>query len=144
MSVKLKVKKTKEFAKLPAYATPGSACFDLHGQAETDLKGRSVIYNTGLSFEIPAGFVMLVFSRSGHGFNKDVRLANCVGVIDSDYRGEVRVKLTHDKKGAMPVGDGSRIAQAMILPVPFVELVESEEELSETIRGDQGFGHSGE
>jgi dUTP pyrophosphatase len=142
VSIKVKVKKTKDYAKMPVYATSGAACFDLYGQAETSLKGRSVIYNTGLSFEIPSGYVMLVFSRSGHGFNKDVRLANCVGVIDSDYRGEVRVKLTHDKKGPVPVGDGSRIAQAMVLPVPFVELVEAEE-LSETKRGEGGYGSTG-
>ena len=95
---------------------------------------------------------MLIFSRSGHGFNNDVRLSNCVGVIDSDYRGEVRVKLRNDQQshlGANPenltiltVKPGDRIAQALVLPIPSVELVEIGE-LSTTARGDGGFGSTG-
>jgi dUTP pyrophosphatase len=147
---KLKVKRLHPDAQLPRYATPGAACFDLHALFdEHDPEFKSVVTNrpkefrTGLAFEVPEGFVMLVFSRSGHGFNNDVRLSNCVGVIDSDYRGEVRVKLTADTVAAhLPVRPGDRIAQAMLIQVPQWE-IEEVDELSETERGDGGFGSTG-
>lgn len=105
---------------------------------------------TGLAFDIPEGHVMLVFSRSGHGFKYDVRLANCVGVIDSDYRGEVMVKLTKDytlsdeDDHSVPfsVRPGDRIAQAMIIPVERISFAEVDE-ISSTSRGTGGFGSSG-
>ena len=84
---------------------------------------------------------MMIYSRSGHGFNWGVRLANCVGVIDSDYRGEVKVKLQADGC-AMTVSKHDRIAQAMIIPVPKVQFTEVEA-LSETVRGAGGFGSTG-
>lgn len=85
---------------------------------------------------------MLIYSRSGHGFKHGVRLANAVGVIDSDYRGEVQVKLVND--GGMPfyVNKGDRIAQAMLVPVQQFQLAEVED-LSETARGAGGFGSTG-
>ena len=86
---------------------------------------------------------MLVYSRSGHGFKYGVRLANCVGVIDSDYRGEVGVKLTADQTSeGFFVRNGDRIAQAMIVPVDRVEF-EEVEKLSDTDRGTGGFGSTG-
>lgn len=85
---------------------------------------------------------MMVYSRSGHGFKSDVRLANCVGVIDSDYRGEVKVKLTNDGNEYMQVNEGDRIAQAMIIPVEQVKFIEVAE-LSDTERGTGGFGSTG-
>src|SRR5690606_14138784 len=99
--------------------------------------GRPVTFATGLAFEVPPGWVMLIFSRSGHGFNSNTRLANCVGVIDSDYRGEVKVKLTSDG-GFLKVYDGDRIAQAMLVPAVAVQLVEVDK-LSATDRGEGGF-----
>ena len=145
--MKVKVQKLHPDAVLPRYATPGAACFDLH--AVDVPNGYSPVYTTlevgtGLAFEIPPGHVMLIYSRSGHGFKFDTRLANCVGVIDSDYRGEVRVKLSVDWLSAsfLSVRDGDRIAQAMILPIPKVELVEADS-LSETQRGTGGFGSTG-
>lgn len=136
----LKVKRLHPEAKLPVYATEGAACFDLsalHG----GIVGSSHTFPTGLAFEVPAGHVMLVFSRSGQGFNHDVRLANCVGVIDSDYRGEVKVKLTADR-GAFNVMQGDRIAQAMVLPIQQFAF-EEVDELSSTERGTGGFGSTG-
>ena len=85
---------------------------------------------------------MLVYSRSGHGFKHGVRLANSVGVIDSDYRGEVSIGLRNDSPLRFDYKAGDRLAQAMILPVPMVELVEVEE-LSDTERGTGGFGSTG-
>lgn len=151
--VKLKVKPLFKDTILPTYATIGSACFDLYahtsrlGYANVMLvaHGWPETIPTGLAFEIPEGHVMLIFSRSGHGFKNDVRLANCVGVIDSDYRGEVQVKLTCD--GTLPtsplsVRHGDRIAQAMVIPIPQVEF-ELTQHLSQTDRGQGGFGSSG-
>lgn len=143
----IKIKKLHPDAIIPKYATPGAACFDLHACGIDNVKavatGYRPIIRTGLSFEIPTDHVMLIFSRSGHGFNKDVRLANCVGVIDSDYRGEVQVKLTADGLNAMVIANGDRVAQAMIIPVHQVKFVETEE-LSETDRGAGGFGSTGQ
>ena len=86
--MQLKVKRLNPAAQLPEYATPGAACFDLRaitGGIASD--GMPLAIATGLAFEVPAGFAMLIFSRSGHGFKNNTRLANCVGVIDSDYTG---------------------------------------------------------
>lgn len=146
--MKIKIKKLHPEALIPKYATDGAACFDLHAveapEYDMVLHGLPMAVRTGLSFEIPHGFVMLIFSRSGHGFKHDTRLANCVGVIDSDYRGEVMVKLTRDNSAvsSLTINVGDRIAQAMILPIPVVELVEADD-LSETERGAGGFGSTG-
>jgi len=151
--MQLKVKKLHKDAVLPRYASAGAACFDLHaiGSVQLELNNsRTQRFRTGLSFEIPKGWVMLIFSRSGHGFKFDTRLANCVGVIDADYRGEVMVKLTFDgdmdgSDEVNPVpffGQNDRIAQAMLVQIPQVELVEVDE-LSDTVRGSGGFGSTG-
>src|SRR5690606_29317518 len=119
--------------------------FDLAALEGAHVATRAVI-RTGLSFEIPEGHVMLIFSRSGHGFKNNIRLANCVGVIDADYRGEVMVKLTHDRRFGdfdFPVEPGDRIAQVMVIPFPRVTF-EEVEELSSTERGEGGFGSTGQ
>jgi len=145
--MKLKVKRLHQDAVIPRYATPGSACFDLHSINKEDKmlrEGRPLVFDTGLSFEIPKDRVMLIFSRSGHGFNSDVRLSNCVGVIDSDYRGEVKVKLINDPSpnwGGFEVCQYNRVAQAMVIPVEQVEFVLCDE-LSPTERFG-GFGSTG-
>lgn len=143
--MKLKVKKLHPDAIIPTYATDGAACFDLYSIEEDGVVHNGKVcrvFRTGLAFEIPDGYQMLVFSRSGHGFNKNVRLANCVGVIDSDYRGEVAVKLTADVFGALLVCKGDRIAQAQLMPVHRVTF-EEVTELTETERGAGGFGSTG-
>lgn len=131
-------------AKTPTYATEGAACFDLYAAEVVNIPVEygGDIYNdnfqTGLAFEIPKDHVMLVFSRSGHGFNHGASLINCVGVIDSDYRGEVSVKMN----APIPAGVGDRIAQAMILPVDQVTFKVTAE-LTPTERGENGFGSTG-
>ncbi len=161
MDVDIKV--LHEDAIIPTYATPGSACFDLyavnvHGATAKEkvvLKkfdgsqnwdsvrmGQYRVVDTGLAFEIPDNYVMLIFSRSGHGFKNNVRLSNCVGVIDSDYRGEVKVKLYQDStqmQESFNIKDGDRIAQAMVVPIERISF-NVVEELSETTRGIRGFG----
>lgn len=147
--MQIKIKKTSPLAKTPTYATDGSGCFDLYGTNLLNVtvqEGWPAIIGTGLEIEIPPGFGMFILSRSGHGFKFDTRLANCVGFIDSDYRGEIMVKLTTDieRDEAMPltIYPGDRIAQACILSVPRIgfNVVQS---LSETARGTGGFGSSG-
>lgn len=143
--MRVKIKKLNPEAVTPAYATPGSACFDLYSLDEgMVLPASSKTFATGLAFEIPEGHVMLIFSRSGHGFNHAVRLSNCVGVIDSDYRGEVKVKLHNDRiDEGFYVVKGSRIAQAMIIATQEVRF-EVVDELDTTERGTGGFGSTGD
>lgn len=126
------------------YATPGSACFDISCTSGAALNSENAaVVSTGLAFEVPEDHVLLVFSRSGHGFKNDVRLSNCVAVIDSDYRGELKIKLKSDSSFTyLDVTPGDRIAQGMILPVTQV-MFEEVIELSETERGDGGLGHTG-
>jgi dUTP pyrophosphatase len=142
--MKLKIKRLDERAIIPKFATDGAACFDLHALDGGIVFGDdSREFETGLAFEIPPGHVMLVYSRSGHGFKNDIRLSNCVGVIDSDYRGAVAVKLRADvaiKSTGFEAGD--RIAQAMIVALPVVQ-IEEVDELSNTARGAAGFGSTG-
>lgn len=140
--MQVKVKKLHPDAILPQYATSGAACFDLHALTESLVIGP-VTLDTGLSFEIPQGYAMMVYSRSGHGFKHGVRLVNCVGVIDSDFRGSVMVRLIADGSGSLVIRKGDRIAQAMIIPVPKVELIEADD-LSDTTRGAGGFGSTGQ
>lgn len=142
------VKRLTDSAILPAFATAGAACFDLHADLKSEDGCEQIIFSyehifrTGLAFDIPKGYALMVYSRSGHGFKNDVRLANCVGVIDSDYTGEVKVKLTIDNDGSFIVSHGDRIAQAMLIKVPCVQLVEVDE-LKTTERGANGFGSTG-
>lgn len=143
-SVTLKVQRTTETAQLPVYASAGAACFDIHCDdlAKDIPPGQSVSFSTGLKFEIPEGHVLLVFSRSGHGFKSGLRLVNSVGVIDSDYRGELGVKLHNDSNSVYRTADFERVAQGMVLKLPVVQMVDVNV-LSETERGEGGFGSTG-
>lgn len=150
----MKIVKLHPNAITPTYAHPGDACFDLYAATvaghshigKTVYHGAPLLCGTGLAVEVPQGHAMLIFSRSGHGIKHDVRLANCVGVIDSGYTGEVMVKLTCDDPTEdapdYKVNVGDRIAQAMVIPVSktYFEVVE---QLTPTQRGAGGFGSSG-
>lgn len=140
----LRVKKLDPAAQIPAYQSAGAACFDLHATTPGHVAaGGTRTFSTGLAFEVPEGFVMLIYSRSGHGFKNNVRLSNCTGVIDSDYRGEILVALTSDhRNGDLEINVGDRIAQALLMPAPQWDLVEVTE-LSETVRGAKGYGSTG-
>lgn len=151
--VQMRVKRVHPDAIIPAYQNDGDACFDLHcisgaliGPRKTGCEealGFAVEFRTGLAFEVPAGYALMIYSRSGHGFNHSLRLANCVGVIDSGYRGEVKVKLRMDSLSEhYGVMAGDRIAQAMLIPVPHVRLVLADD-LTDTARGVGGFGSTG-
>lgn len=142
--INMKIKLNHPDAKVPTYATTGSACFDLYCAEVVEINSETVTINTGLIAEIPEGFAMMVYSRSGHGFKSDTRLCNAVGVVDSDYRGIVMVKLRKDSMAATPpdLSVGSRVAQAMLIPVNRVSF-EVGGKLSESARGSGGFGSSG-
>ena len=140
--MQVKIKKLLPDAITPTYATDGSACFDLYSTVDCVVRSESQehpVIDTGIAFEVPEGYVMLVYSRSGHGFFNGVTLANNVGVIDSDFRSSVKVKLVGDY---LQVKKGDRIAQAMLIPYPKVEFVEGGE-LSSTERGTGGLGSTG-
>lgn len=146
----LNIKKLHPNAKLPTYGTDGAAAFDLYaaeviGSDEYGtvvFKGNDVVVGTGLSFEIPQGHAMLIFSRSGMGFTHGVRLCNSVGVIDSDYRGEVMIKLVGDDECGPRISAGDRVAQAVVLPVTRCTFTEVDQ-LTTTERGTGGFGSTG-
>jgi dUTP pyrophosphatase len=140
--MRVKIKKLHESAVVPKLATDGAACFDVVSmESGTVYAMQRKLFRTGLSFEVPQGFTLMLYSRSGHGM-KGIRLANGTGIIDSDYRGEVSVALANDGAFEFHVHAGDRIAQAMILPVPAVEFVLADE-LTETARGAGGFGSTG-
>lgn len=137
--MKVKFKKLKSNAVIPAKAHPSDAGFDLTATSVED-NGDVVVYGTGLAMEIPAGHVGLVFPRSSVS-KKGLTLTNGVGVVDSGYRGEILAKFRKSGDGGRyEVGD--RIAQLVIIPYPAIEFEETEE-LTSSDRGQGGFGSSG-
>ena len=141
----VKIKKLHMLAMRPTYGSPGAACFDLYAVLDNAVAlypASSAVFSTGLAFEIPEGWCMKVYSRSGHGFKFDVSLANSVGVIDSDYRGEVKVKLRNNSSSPFVVYPHERIAQAEIVPAWQHDFAVVGD-LSETERGEGGFGSTG-
>lgn len=146
--MQIPVKKLTETAKLPVYATEQSSGFDFFADINKPVKvyiDTPVIVPTGIAVQVPEGYGMLILSRSGHGFKKTVRLSNCVGLIDSDYRGEIKVALTKDTESGEPleISPGERFAQGVIVPMPRVYFKEVEE-LADTLRGEGGFGSTRE
>lgn len=142
----LKFKKLRDGAVLPERKTPGSAGYDLYaciGGTFTIEPGELAIFPTGLAAEIPEGCAGMIFTRSGLGVKHGVAVANGVGVIDSDYRGEIHVGLRNSSRSPYTVRPGERIAQLIIMPV-CLPPVEEVWELSHTQRGESGFGSTGQ
>ena len=144
--MKVKVKKTDPRAILPTYGSPQAAGADLYALLSEDSltieAGACVMIGTGLSLEIPEGYVGLVYARSGLATKKGLAPANKVGVIDSDYRGELKVALYNQSDKAQSVVAGERIAQLVIAPYLSATFEEASE-LSDTSRGSGGFGSTG-
>jgi len=141
--MKVRIKKLSENAVIPTYAKDGDAGMDL---VATSIKfdGTQITYGTGLAIEIPEGFVGLIFPRSSIR-KTDLSLSNSVGVIDSGYRGEIQATFNQkslSKDGQILYGVGDRIMQIMIIPHPPVQFIEVNE-LSDTLRGEGGFGSTG-
>lgn len=145
MSV-LKIKRLRPDAQLPSRATQGSAGYDLYACIEQPVvieAGESVKIPTGIAIELESeNYVALLFARSSMGTKYGVAPANAVGVIDSDYRGEVCVCLRNYSSTAYTVQPQDRIAQLLVLPVDLPQ-IEEVEELSDTCRGQGGFGSTG-
>ena len=142
---KLKIKRLREEAVLPERKTPGSAGYDLCACIAGEFTiepGALVIRPTGLAAEVPEGCAGMIFTRSGLGVKHGITVTNGVGVIDSDYRGEIHVGLRNSSQTAYTVRPGERIAQLIVLPVCLPQ-VEEIQELSETQRGAGGFGSTG-
>lgn len=143
--IPVKFKRLCPQAVLPTFATPGAACFDLRAVRGAWVRpGAAVSVPLGLAVELPPGFVLLIFSRSGHGARHGVRLGNCVGVIDSDYRGELMAVLRNDSTcgDGFLVSEGDRCCQGLIIRLPELQIIEVDE-LSSTERGEGGFGSTG-
>ena len=138
----LKIKKLDERATIPTYGTPLSAGADLYAILDSEINinpGETVIISTGLAMAIPEGYVGLIYARSSLGTKKGLAPANKVGVIDADYRGEVKVVLYNQSKDIQTISPNERIAQIII--TPFVQTIfEEVSELDETERGTGGFG----
>lgn len=142
---KIAVKKLDERAVLPTYGSEFAAGADLYALLEeelTFLPRETKFVHTGLAIEVPEGYAGLVYARSGLASKRGLAPANKVGVIDSDYRGEVMVALHNHSTKAQTIQSGERIAQLVVTPFLKVEFVESET-LSETVRGEGGFGSTG-
>ncbi|MBU9705887.1 deoxyuridine 5'-triphosphate nucleotidohydrolase [Paenibacillus sp. AK121] len=168
----VKIKRLHPDAVIPQYATPGAAAFDLVAvEGVIIAPGETAKVPLGLAFEIPEGYVMIVAMRSGVALKTKLRQPNGIGVIDSDYRGEVAMMFDNtadvsewatttprDISGhrtntfvagcllddnSRVIRKGDRVAQAFILPIPRVNLIETDEELTVTERGNGGFGHTG-
>jgi dUTP pyrophosphatase len=141
--MQVKVKKLHPDAVIPSYSKAGDAAMDLTAISVTKDENGNAVYGTGLAIEIPEGYVGLLFPRSSNS-KTDLYLTNHVGVIDSGYRGEIMFKY-RSAKGLLDAkiyAKNERVGQLMILPYPQIELVESDT-LSETERGEGGFGSTG-
>ena len=163
-TLKVKIKKLNENAVIPAYSQDGDAGMDLVATSKYYDDDGNIVYGTGLAFEIPKGYVGLIFPRSSNA-KQQLLLSNSVGVIDSGYRGEVMlkfkssassfslktlIKLIFNSDAKITVINnftisyyvGERVGQMIILPYPQIKLEEAQE-LSETERGNGGYGSTG-
>lgn len=139
----LKIKKVSATATIPTRATDGSAGFDLYADLEKQVTikpNETKKIKTGIAIAIGnTHAVGLVYSRSGLSTNHGITLANCVGVVDSDYRGEIMVALVNQGESAYTIKPSERIAQLVLTPI-FIPQLQEVEELDETLRGEGGFG----
>ena len=143
--MKVNIKKLNEKAKLPTYGTEYSAGADLYACIDDAMEieaHETKLIPTGLSLEIPGNYAGLIYARSGLASKKGLAPANKVGVIDSDYRGEVMVALHNHTNESKQIETFERIAQLVITPFLKVEFNETDK-LNETVRGEGGFGSTG-
>ena len=141
----VRVKLLREGAKAPVYGSPEAAGADLYACLKQDMvvePGKTVFVPTGFAMEVPKGCAGLIYARSGLACKRGLAPANKVGVIDSDYRGEIIVALHNHGEEAQTVSHGERIAQMVITPVITPAYVISDE-LDDTVRGAGGFGSTG-
>lgn len=148
MTTEIKINKLSEHATIPTRGSEEAAGCDLYANIEEKpyytviLPGDTEFIKTGIAMEIPEGFGGFIYARSGLASKRGLRPANCVGVVDSDYRGEIIVALHNDSIEEQAVGNGDRVAQMVIAPYLKPDFVEVES-LTDTERGNGGFGHTG-
>ncbi len=143
--VKVRFKRLHENAKTPTYGTPFAAGADLYACLDERMciaPGETRLVRTGIATEIPAGYVGLVYARSGLASKKGLAPANKVGVIDSDYRGEILVALHNHSDEPQEIEADERVAQMVIAPYLYAQYEETDV-LEETVRGEGGFGSTG-
>ena len=143
--IEVNFKKLNDLATTPSQGSAAAAGLDLYAAIPEDITIQphtTQKIGTGISIELPDGTFGAIFARSGLATKDGLRPANCVGVIDSDYRGEIIVALHNDGNEVKQVMQGERIAQLVVMPYVPVTLVETTE-LSETERGEGGFGSTG-
>lgn len=144
----IQIKPLSPTAATPIYASEGAAAFDFFvpaGDHYVIAPGYTQMIGTKLAMALPPGWLMLMFSRSGHGAKHGIRLANCVGVVDSDYRGEIMGALYNDSSSPFTLTSGDRFMQGIVIERPTVTftLLSANEELPATARGAGGFGSTG-
>ena len=145
MSFAMNIKKLREDATVPTYGSVSAAGADLYACEDADVTiapGETKLIHTGLAMAIPEGLVGLIYARSGLASKKGLAPANKVGVIDSDYRGEIMVALHNHGTVAQTVAHGERIAQIVFAPYLAADFTVTEE-LDDTVRGAGGFGSTG-
>ena len=145
MKIDLRIKKLRENAVVPTYGSEFSAGADLYAAIDEEIviaPGETKLIPTGLAFEIPEGYAGFVYARSGLATKRGLAPANKVGVIDSDYRGEVMTALHNHGSESQKIEKGERIAQMVIAPYVTASFILSES-LDDTERGEGGFGSTG-
>ena len=145
MRVRVDFKKLTDTARIPTRATAGSAGYDLYVDTDKNSMvrpGETEWFGSGIAVEIPPGYVGLIYSRSGLSTKQGLRLANCVGVIDSDYRGGVGLPIHNDSDEIQLIRAHERVAQLILHQACGIDFIE-QDNLSETDRGTGGFGSTG-
>ena len=144
--MEIKIKKLKENAILPTRGSLFAAGYDLYACLDTDsvtiAPHKSAKIGTGIAAALPVGYFGAIFARSGLATKQSLRPANCVGVVDADYRGEFIVCLHNDSDETRVINAGERIAQLVLMPFMEMEFIETDS-LDETERGAGGFGSTG-
>lgn len=147
MNMNIKIKKLTNTAWVPLKATDGSAGFDLYadtiGESAPIYPGETKLVGTGIAMEIPEGYFGAIYARSGLATKKGLRPANCVGIIDRDYRGEICIALHNDSSSPKIIGAHERVAQLVIQPYAAEAKLIVDDDLSDTERGEGGFGSTG-
>ena len=143
--MKINIKKLNGKAVMPVYRSEFAAGADLYACIDKDVEiapHATEVIPTGIALELPIGYAGLIYARSGLATKKGLAPANKVGVVDCDYRGEVKVALHNHSETAQTIAAGERVAQLVITPYITAQFVEAEE-LSDTARGAGGFGSTG-
>ena len=145
LTAPVSIKRLNPRAKLPAYGSADAAGADLYALTDGPVSiapGQTALIHTGLALAIPQGYVGLVYARSGLATKQGLAPANKVGVIDADYRGEILVALYNQGTEPQSIEHGERIAQMIVTPYLTADFVQADQ-LSDTVRGEGGFGSTG-